>query len=151
MATYNYYIVRDNLGTIIDGDENIARAVLSAAKHDGYGAEFARNSLGHKVIYRSNRHIGNNTYHRNDSDECIMPYSSLPDDDAAEAELAKALWKKGNLHVRFDMTIQELTYEDKALTVLTHVDGQPIEEYHRDIHGDDPDVTIQDTLDMFEY
>ena len=147
--TYNYYIVRDNNGTIIDGDENIARAVLSAAQHDGYGAEFARNSLGNMVIYRSNRHIGNNTYRRNDSDEVIMPYSSLTDDDAAEAELAKALWKKGNLHVRFDMTIQELTYGDG--TLLTHVDGQPIAEYHRDIHGDDPDVTIQDTLDMFEY
>ena len=148
MTSYNYYIVRDNNGTIIDGDENIACAVLSAAQHDMYGAEFARNSLGNMVIYRGNRHLGNNIYRRNDSDEVIMPYSSLADDDAAEAELAKALWKKGNLHVRFDMTIQELTYEDGT---LTHVDGQPIAEYHRDIHGDDPDVTIQDTLDMFEY
>ena len=156
MKSYNYYIVRDKNGTIIDGDENIARAVLSAAQHDGYGAEFARNSDGQMVIYRGNRHIGNNTYRRNDSDEVIMPYSSLTDDDAAEDELAKALWKKGNLHVRFDMAIQELTYEDGTLAtkwkpVLTHVDGQPIAEYHRDIHGDDPDVTIQDTLNMFEY
>jgi hypothetical protein len=149
MPSYNMYIVRDNLGTIIDADESIARAVLSAAKHDGYGAEFARNSEGDMVIYRGNRHIGNNTYHRNDSDGLIFPYSALEDDDAAEIELAKALWEKGNLHVRFDMTIQELTYEDGD--ILTHVDGQPIAEYHRDIHGDDPDVTIQDTIDLFEY
>ena len=150
------YIVRDNLGTIIDADENIANAVLSAATHDGYGAEYARNSDGQMVLYRGNRHIGNNTYLRSDADEITMPYSDLPDDDAAEVELAKALWKKGNLHVRYDMAIQKLTYEDGTQRtgwkpVLTHVDGQPIDEYHRDIHGDDPDVTIQDTIDAFKF
>lgn len=149
MPIYNMYIVRDNHGTIIDADENIARAVLSAAQHDGYAAEFARNKDGYMVIYRGNRHIGNNIYYRNDGDEVTMPYSTLEDDHDAEIELAKALWGKGNLHVRFDMTIQKLTYEDGD--VLTHVDGQPIDEYHRDIHGDDPDVTIQDTIDAFNF
>lgn len=120
-----YQVLNENGGTICGQDNTLRDAVLSAAGHDGWGAEYARDSEGAMRLFSSHDYIGNNTYNRQ-ADDAFAPSSDLADDGAAEDDVAAQVFKRGVLHSRYRLEIVMLTYNDAD--VLTHVDGRAVEE-----------------------
>lgn len=125
--------------------DRLADAVLAAAGHDGYGAEYLRMNDDGEIdptaplrLFSSPRHIGNNPYfpewrHR------FYPCSAKPDEEAARDEVAAELWKEGLLHSQFNkpgsgMEIFALEYDDAGR--LQVVDGQTVEQLAQDAESD---------------
>lgn len=89
------YVLLNQHGELVDeGFTSLASAVLAAAQYDGYGAEFARDAEGSMRLYRSQRHIGNNPYRRQERDVFIDGESDLADDGEAIAAVAAEIHKK---------------------------------------------------------
>lgn len=67
----------------------MADAVLQAARYDGWGAEYFRNSAGEMGLRCSSRHIGNNPWMASGEEPPAYGHTSqLEDDDAAIEEVA---------------------------------------------------------------
>jgi hypothetical protein len=120
------YQVIGQVGEPIGSQDNTLRdAVLAAAGHNGWGAQYARDDEGAMRLFSSRGHIGNNPYCRLPED-AFFPSSDLKDDGAAEDDVAAQVFKRGALHSRYKLDIVMLTYDDA--NVLTHVDGRAVEE-----------------------
>lgn len=88
-----YLIENTNTGQIEARDfESLAAAVLSAARYDGWGAEFARDSQGRIGLRSSKSHIGNNPWLATGEEPPAYGHTSdLEDDEEAMEEVAKAI------------------------------------------------------------
>ena len=130
MTTSTWFLAENN-GEFKAGDDSLVGCVLEAASYEGWGAAFARlgddgeeDPQAPMRLYQSPRQIGNNAYFPVPKD-AYYPSSSLLDDDAAQAELAKKLSIGQMFHNRDSWSFYELTYTND---VLTHVDARPLIE-----------------------
>lgn len=140
MRTTKYQVV-GNDGKLIDGPCNTVRAaVLTAAKHDGFGACFARideagdiNPKAGMRLYSSARHIGNNPYFPVLRD-AFRGESELVADDAAMDEVAELVRQNGVLHSRYSLQILELDYSEAG--ELVAVDGRDLADLAAEMDTD---------------
>ena len=110
-----------------DGEchEHLHRAVLAAARSDGWAATWARDDDGTMRLWSSKRHIGNNTWHHTWSDNSAcwtIAGSDHPEDGAAiEACAAELLRVSPTLHYRHEITVERHGYDrwnsDRVLTI----------------------------------
>lgn len=126
--------------------DSLREAVLDAAAHDGWGACMQRDDEGDMRLYSSRYHIGNNPYLPRPRD-AFSAWSSLPDDDAAEAQLAEEVRKNGVLHSRYRLKIIELTYDGQ---LLTHIDGRSLKTIIREDYGDADGITADSIRNWYE-
>jgi len=72
--------------TIATGIATVADAVLTAARYDGWGAEFARDAEGRMALRTSSRHIGNNTWSATGEERPAYGVTSTKEDNEAAIE-----------------------------------------------------------------
>lgn len=118
-------------GECVGGEcETLAQSVRQSLSHDGFGCSFERDEAGLMRIYTSGRHIGNNIYNVNyDHDAWPMFDSALTDDDQAIESICAQMHKKATrLHDRYDIHVDELTYNDAGHLVAINGSADPIVE-----------------------
>jgi hypothetical protein len=98
----------------------VVAMVLDAARYDGYGAVFDRDSGGAMRLFYTSRHIGNNpmpeldSSHVYSSSEC----SRLENDAAATLELCGLIAEKGLIHGRWPVECDTISCDELGNVLL---------------------------------